>query len=187
MDFTKITAAALCVVQLGLISPSFADTTKPSSEFTLLKNVIALQGAGLSQSDLQTRLGSVLTQYDQTANPEGQIDRLQTAMIELGVYTPDQASAFVTEAKEATQSGADLSKVLAMTMSNAPAGAQFSFCALGGGLLAAVGTVVVFVGVLAKTIATQSYSPAPTDFIIAGSVTLAGAVTLIVVGANGNC
>ena len=57
-----------------------------------MKTSIALQGAGLSQQERITRLGSALTQYDQTASKTGQIERLQQAMVDLGVYTPDQAS-----------------------------------------------------------------------------------------------
>ena len=190
MNFKKFTAVVLCVSQLSLTLAASADTPKPSSEFILLKTAIALQGADLSQQDAVARLGSALTLYDQTAEKTGQIERLQQAMVDLGVYTPDQASDFVTGAQLAVSSGADLPTILSQTMTHAPAGAQFSGCILGGVLLAGVSLIVTFMGMLAVGLATDAGNAASvrSDAILGGGLGgLGGGAALIVAGAYGKC
>ena len=145
-QFHKLT---LSVGSLLLISsllssvPSFAET--PSPETTFLTQVIASSGENLSSSELQSRMQSVTKTYLESAPANGREDRLQTALVELRVMTPDQAlsfrSAMSANLREQMDSAAVYGAVQRV-LANMP-GAQFSsYCEtnlLAAGLVAVVG------------------------------------------------
>ena len=187
--FRTSTAIGLCVAQLslGFIS-SGALASTPSPEFTLLENVVALQAQDLPQQEVENRLNTLLTGYTSTANPEGRGERLQQAMVNLGVYTPAQAAAFIQEVKQTASSGADVNTALGELLSTPADGAQFSWCALGGGLLIGASAFVLLLGYALSGIGDSGGSTASNDrvYIIGGSGMAVG-VTLVVVGAAGHC
>lgn len=197
MKFNQAISMVLCLthLSLGLASAgAFAAETSAqtnsgkTAEFTLLENVIALQGQNLSDKDLQAQLGTVLTQYDAIAQKDGRAGRLGQAMVALGVYTPAQAQQFMTDVQSAASSSVDFQTVLGQALAKAPEGAQFSWCALGGGVLAGVSALVVFVGLIAEGFSVDSGGTSrPEAIMIGGAVSFAGGIALIVVGAKGDC
>lgn len=119
---------------------AFAGTpSQVTPEKILLKNVIALSGEGLSADQAQEQTVAVISNYEKTASQAGQLERLRDATVELGLYTPDQAQAFVENIHGSLQpvveagyaSAQDRNQALATALSQieAPKGAQFSACA----------------------------------------------------------
>lgn len=189
MRFKACTALVLCFSQivLGFQGPAGKAPAR-SAEFDLLENMIVLQGTVMSQDELKTRVTQLLNDYTKTAQSEGRLDRLQSAMVDLGVSTPAQASALIVDAREAAQKNADVSEALKIVLSRQTAGAQFSWCVLGGGVLLGVSAFVVFLGLAINGLADGSPS-----FILEnpvfdlGLAGVGGAIFLIVKGANGDC
>lgn len=190
MRFKKSAAIVLCITQLSFGFTSSGTQTSP--EFSLLQNVIALEGQNLSQDTMTARLGTVLTQYETASQNDGRADRLKQAMVSLGVYTADQADQFVTDAMEVAASAAnpsDTGAMLTTLMSRVPQGAQFSYCLLGGGFLTVFGGVALFVGLLAKglTVDGNGNQPLIDGILIGGGVGTAAGIGLVIGGATGGC
>lgn len=173
MSFNKIVSLVLIGSQMGLGTIAFgattATTTTATPEFTLLENVIALQGMNLSQSDMQTNVKNLLQDYSAKAQVTGQTDRMQAALVDLGVYTPAQAAGFASSAQAsaakitasnpgtndqaAVLMGAEINQLVGLH----PAGAQFSGCSianLGDGDVASAvlgaGAVTLIVGLVLR-------------------------------------
>ena len=121
---------------------------EPSAEFILLEKVIALQGQGLSQQNAQTQITGALKQYAATALPDSQNQRMQDALVRLGVYTTAQAQEFMAQAQGAVanlqQSGAE-NAILQVALKS-PKGAQFSFCSDSGDWLTFGGAFAILAG-----------------------------------------
>jgi hypothetical protein len=118
--FKKETGFKKCVCAVILISSLFSNYSfagGSSAEVTLLSNAIAIGGEGLSQTETQTLLAQAVHTYEETAPADGRADRLQNALSELNVMTPEQARDF--------RSSTDTSESLQSVLSNMP-GAQFS-------------------------------------------------------------
>jgi len=149
--FKKIISSVLIAGQLGFAGGAIASTnvtSAPTPELTLFSGSIALTGQGLSQQGMREQLSQLLADYNKTAQPEGQADRMEQALVALNVYTSDQAHQLTLEAMNSNvssaQSAADEMTQLA---SKYPAGAQFSSCTVGG-LLAGPGIAAAFAGAI---------------------------------------
>ena len=98
MWFKKLTSSLLItsLITSQMIVASYAGETTPakSPEFKFLKSVIALQGTNLTNDQYKARVQAAANTYITTARAEGQPDRMEGALIELGVYNPDQAKDF---------------------------------------------------------------------------------------------
>jgi hypothetical protein len=146
MKKSKLIALVLVGSQIIGVSV-FANTAvvpSISPELMLVQNVIALQGMTLSQDALQTQIASAMSDYLAQAPTEGQADRLSQALVDLKIYTPSQAQAFVAEAQSieakidanATSESslqAGLSQAVDQLSQLHPAGAEFSECSIGNG------------------------------------------------------
>jgi hypothetical protein len=143
MTFKKIISYMLITTQMGVTSMAFASAATSQAptatpEFQLLSSVIALQGQKLTQQQARVQLSADVNHYTGTAPTEGQQLRFQQALVDLGVYTSQQASSFVTSAsaqalklgaaqpgdKVSTQVASDLYQIASLH----PTGAQFSAC-----------------------------------------------------------
>ena len=113
---------------------------RQSPEFILLKNVISIQGEDLSPAQLQDQLKNTMARYFSVASRIGGLERMRQALVELGVYTPDQAAAFAADAQTAAAnvafahpstiegaSDALSSEIMQLTTLH-PLGAQFASC-----------------------------------------------------------
>ncbi|HUP55866.1 MAG TPA: hypothetical protein VM598_00325 [Bdellovibrionota bacterium] len=89
-----------CQLLLAPLSQSArADVPATGAERELLETVLTLKGLALSERELATRLPRVIERYKRVAPADGREARLQAALVELGVLTPQQARKFATEAK----------------------------------------------------------------------------------------
>ncbi len=154
MSPSKSVSVLMIASQLVMVSlASAAAPTAHTAEYGLLTHVLALQGQDLSTAQTQRQMSDVVSQYLGAASPEGQQQRLQEALVDLGVYTPSEAASFVTEAQQAGLKAANSSSFSTTLQTEItqlanlhPMGAQFSSCAVGGGLMV-VGTLGFLVGV----------------------------------------
>jgi len=138
---------------------AFADSsttaTALSPEVTLLQNVIALRGSNLNQDAVQQQMNQAVSNYVASAPQSGQQERMQQALVALGVYSPAQAETFTQEVQgaetrvEATNptSVQQLSNLMnqevAQLIDLRPSGAQFSMCSGDGvNIPSIIGTVV---------------------------------------------
>lgn len=153
----KMISLILITTQASFATLAWAD----NSETALLENVIALQGQKLSASEMTTQSQKILSNYLASANPEGAQQRLEQALVTLGIYTPAQAAAFSADAQSA---GARLSAakitdqqkrsaLFAQEISRVaemhPTGAQFSSCTLTKVVvIGAIGGSLVGIGAL---------------------------------------
>ena len=96
------TISLICVLtQLIGATGAFASTQNSNPEKDLLESVITLQGEKVSATQAQTELQNALKTYvaaTTTDAPEVRQQHLQGALVELGIYTPAQASQFVSQA-----------------------------------------------------------------------------------------
>ena len=76
---------------------------------------------------------------------------------------------------------------LSKMLSKAPEGAQFSYCALGGGILAGASAFVILLGLAVGSIGDSNVNVSVNPITIVGGVGFAGALTLIILGASGEC
>ena len=87
-------------ISAGLFSTgAFAAPTVASPEMTALEKLFALQGENLSTQQRNGQATAILAQYAATVPADGAEQRLQSALVQLGVFTSDQASAYLAEAK----------------------------------------------------------------------------------------
>lgn len=143
----------------AVADPIQADVAAPSPEFVLLQDTIALSGMTLSPSEENDQVNVVITRYLATAPTEGQAQRLQQALIDLNMTTPQEAAAIVTDAQSLN---ADLSanaplqqqndrithSIVQLVARHPFMGAQFSTaCEVGGAIgLSGLG-MIAFVGI----------------------------------------
>jgi hypothetical protein len=149
----------MCMVgaQLCLVANLSAHASEPvvNHERSLLETVITLKGLGLSERDLGQQVEAALAHYNSTAPTEGRNERLSAALVDLQVFTRQQAAKFSADARfaEASLAGAHVAndadavaavraqvELLSRLSLN---GAQFSSCTLGwtlsiGGVITAV-------------------------------------------------
>jgi hypothetical protein len=157
--FNKFISLCLIGIQLTLVtgvSGAQAADRSLSAELSLLETVLTLRGLGLQEQELNRQIGATLERYNRTAPAEGREERLQAALVEMQVLTPQQARGFGAEARaaQARLAGVDASvdrqtaalraqvELLSRISLN---GAQFSSCGLGAGLIIG-GVVSAFVG-----------------------------------------
>jgi hypothetical protein len=151
----KYIARLLIVSQLALAVPAPQSFAASPSEFTpestMLANVMALQGSGASDQINGAEMIDIVTQYMNTSKDDGREQRLQDALVQLSIFTPDQAKTFVGASHDAENAINTNSFDSKEEMRNAlvaevdkisnlnPAGAQFSLraCAPGGAILTA--------------------------------------------------
>lgn len=156
MSLKKSVSTLMIVSQLGLVSLASAATPAAhTAEYGLLQHVLALQGQDLSSDQNQKQVTEVVSQYLATASQAGQQERLQAALVDLGVYTPNEAASFVTESQQAglkvaasTSASATLETEITQLANLHPMGAQFSACGVGGTmmLLGSIGFLVAVAG-----------------------------------------
>jgi hypothetical protein len=163
MLFRKLVSIVLVFTQISFASLAFGDTSQDSGsaspEAVLLQNVIALQGMKLSQQQMDTQVGQAVSTYIATAPETGQQERFQQALVSLGIYTPAQATAFVTDAQASANrvaanadqinsvdqlSSAMQSEVTTLAQLH-PTGAQFSFCDMTTGAVLAMGGIFTMI------------------------------------------
>ena len=135
--FKKTVTSVLVVGQLifacgaiasGTESANSASITTP--ELVLFTSSIALAGEHLSAQDAQAQLSQLFSDYERSAQKEGQMERMEQAMVTMNIYTSDQAHQLTLDAQAATNSSEHqvASNEVADFLSNYPAGAQFSAC-----------------------------------------------------------
>ena len=160
----KMIAEILIASQMVLaVAAASADTPAPRAaatpEAALLLNVFALQGENLSSADAQTQMEAVVNTYLATAPATGSQERFQQALVDLGIYTPVQAQAFVKDAdaasarvlSEASVSSTPAQALLTSEMTEFAAlhlsGAQFSSCNEAASDVAMTGLITGLAGV----------------------------------------
>lgn len=157
--FKKFIAAALILSQssIAFADAGTATTAAHTPEYLMFHRALALQGQDFSDAEVQSRLNDSVLEYAKTADPQGQEQRIKQAFVDLGVYTPEQADAFVTDANtwapkiaSATSTEEQMqikaAAVKQLALAHPMAGAQFSGC---GDLVRAIGFVGVGFGLAA--------------------------------------
>jgi hypothetical protein len=100
----KIVSVALIGTQLSLLCPTaHAGAPGARAERELLETVLTLKGLALSENELARQLPQAVDRYLRSAAPEGREERLQVALVELGVLTRQQARRFAAESKAAQE------------------------------------------------------------------------------------
>lgn len=142
MRSSKALAFCLLACQFTGLS-AFADETDSSvsAEETLLIKAFELQGEGLSTADLLNAINASLSDYFAHASPDGQQERLEQALIDLRVYTPEQARFLIGDAQAGfdrltAQASSENRSTLQSSVTTEigrlvavhPTGAQFSGC-----------------------------------------------------------
>lgn len=162
--FNKIVSSVIITSQLAFAGGAWAAPAASTPEFKLLESSIALAGKGLSQDELNGRAAAAFANYEKIAQPDGQLDRMEQAMVDLNLYTPDQAHQLTLDARNfASQTRApDLQSAnqavaseMSLLVSRYPSGAQFSACELFG-TLAISGFVVGTAGGVVWSLGAQS-------------------------------
>ncbi len=116
-----------------------------SPEFVLLRGAIALEGTKLTQDEQRSRLNATLSRYLATALPDGQVERMSQALIDLNITTSDEATAVVADARNMSAGlTADISLqqqqeiltdgIVQLVAHHPLMGAQFSACDVGGAI-----------------------------------------------------
>jgi hypothetical protein len=87
---------AICMVgaQLSLVTSlpaAHASERASNAELRLLETVITLKGLGLKEKELTQQLEAALEQYNRNAPTEGRSERLESALVGMGVFTLSQA------------------------------------------------------------------------------------------------
>lgn len=159
--FKQIVSSALILSQAGFAASALAQPTAPTPEFRLVRESIALAGQGLSPEEMKARVAEAFASYRKSAEPEGQVGRMEQALIDLNVYTPERAHQIVSDAQVFSSSNRITDQTaateIALLSSQYPAGAQFSACNLswiigaGGGLTAIAGGFILGLGADANT------------------------------------
>jgi len=134
------------------ISAAQADPTV-SAEHSLVRNVLMLKSLALSDQDMKRQLESTIERYDAEAPAQGRTERLQEALVDLGMLTSQQARSYTSgvvaaDAAIAAQQIPNaqahqraLEAQLELFARINPVGAQFSMCT--------AGTIVTIGGVAA--------------------------------------
>jgi hypothetical protein len=148
--FKSTMSLALVASQLGMSAAAWGSPADaPTPETILLQNAMAIQGSALSSDVMQSQLQGVIADYASNSPDEGRSERLQTALVDMGIYTPDQAAALSLETQasaerlaadgssiEQEKLNAEMNQILQVQ----PKGAQFSACDFGQ-IFGAVGIV----------------------------------------------
>lgn len=125
-----------------------------SPEVTLLQNVIALRGSNLRTADIQQKMTDEVSAYVNSAPQEGQQERMEQALVALGVYTPAQAETFTQEVQDAEtrveatnpasvqQFSNLMNQEVAQLINLRPNGAQFTLCSDGINITPLIGMVI---------------------------------------------
>jgi len=156
----KVTSILMVCAQLCLVlqaRPSWADETG-SPEGSLVRTVLLLKSLDLSTKDLQKQMEAALKRYDSQAPAEGRTERLEAALVDLGILTPQQARSYTSGTRAADAAlaaqqlptpeaqGRALREQLDLFARINPVGAQFSSCT--AGYISVVGGIIaVMVGV----------------------------------------
>src|ERR1700722_18977578 len=104
MSLYRLISVSMIISQIGLVPlvraqvvPAQVEPTQVGATITttpeldLLRNVITLQGLKLTSDQFEKDVSDVVSQYLATAPSSGQQERLQQALVDLGVYTAEQA------------------------------------------------------------------------------------------------
>jgi hypothetical protein len=129
--------------------------TTATPEFKMLQGVVAMQGQTLSTDQSNAKVVGLVSNYMKSAPAAGQQERLQKALVDLGIYTDAQASAFIADSQKVSING---SAANASTMTNEitqlakmhPAGAQFDGCEVGA-IVGSAGVIALIVGAILRT------------------------------------
>ena len=136
------TISLICLFTQLVGIGAYAGSPTPTPEFTLLQQVIALQGESLSSKDIQSQISKISARYASASDMrDGEsIQRLQQAIVDMNLYTPAQAAEIASEMQTAAtqvsttnfangnaRSQAVLVEAQRIAASH-PAGAQFSAC-----------------------------------------------------------
>jgi len=168
LNWKKSVSVLLIGSQFGVAMSAFAAPTTATSvqvtpELTLVEGVVVLEGQKLSQDAETSQLRALVSQYSATTQADGQSERMQQALVTLGIYTPDQASKFVSDAQASTtkvvasahtsptQLNQTVSAEMVRLASLHPAGAEFSACSVTDAIdpapVALLGLLVGLIGV----------------------------------------
>src|SRR6185437_16619576 len=84
-----------------LITPAFAAPSMPtlahSAEWSLLVSANALSGEKIGEDERETELKNIVQEYENTAPQDGRQGRMEQALVDLHVVTPEQAHAAVEQ------------------------------------------------------------------------------------------
>jgi len=164
--FKSTMSLVLVASQFGLSAATWgAPSDAPTPETILLQNAMAIQGSALSSDVMQSQLKDVIADYASTAPTDGRSERLQSALVDMGIYTPDQVATLSQETQATAERLAGDDSSIQQEKLNAemnqilqiqPKGAQFSACDFGqyfgaagilaGPAIAAGGFVTLLVG-----------------------------------------
>jgi hypothetical protein len=140
-NFKRSVSLLLILSQSGFAASALA-ASKSSPELQLVVGVLAMRGEALSESDQQTEVSALLSQYMSNASADGQTERMQQALIDLHISNAAQASEFVSQvessATKITSNSSATQDELAKNISTEavrlanlnPSGAQFSGCVM---------------------------------------------------------
>jgi hypothetical protein len=164
---------AICTItilaQTGAMSAAtavLADTAVPeTAESNLVRTVLTLKGLDLPANEMKSQVDSAVKRYVDTSPSTGRAERLETALVDFEIMTPQQAKNFTSgvnaaDANVASQSiptpeayEAALKAQMELFAKVNPVGAQFSACTTAW-VLTAGGAIIAFVGA-----ALASYNP----------------------------
>ena len=168
MPAKKLLSTSLIISQIFMSWNAYAtpSSIEPSAEFTLLQSVLTMQGEDLSRTQMNSQVEQAISQYLNQAKLEGSQDRFEQALIQMGIYTPTQAQAFMSAAQtsvarvagESSTSTDQQAKLMTAEISQLsalrPEGAQFSACDLfnqnaliAAGVVEAAALSAFFIGV----------------------------------------
>lgn len=133
----KTTALLMCASLASQLA--FAGTPLSATpEKLLLEKVIAVSGEGLPADQVQRQTIALISAYEKSAPQSGQLDRLQQAMVDIGLYSQGQAQDFVQNLRDtlepaltanySSQEQQDQALVAAFSQIKSPQGAEFSSC-----------------------------------------------------------
>ena len=206
--FKKMVLSVLILAQLSfaggaLAAETAALPTATNPELTLFENSIAITGENLPRPEMQMRLAQAFSEYEKTADPAGQTERMEEALVALNLYTSQQAHQLAREAKtlsagatEANFSQTTSAEILRLA-SQYPAGAQFSACDLAMGLGIGAGFFGGIVGGIVWSVGAQAQDSNGNDVpdatevrvgeIITGAAVLAGVDAIVIWAFSNNC
>jgi len=126
----------LAVSQLGIGVRNGWAAEVVTPEIELVQNSIAVVGSNLSAQERQAELTQAVSDYNRTAQADGQLERMEQALVALKIYEPAQAHQLTLEAQGFASSSSEkttqtVDNEITLLASRYPSGAQFSGCSLG--------------------------------------------------------
>src|ERR1700722_1369480 len=102
MKTNKLVSWTLILSQVAFALAQSASADVRTPEAQLLKRAIAIQGQALGATEAQTEMKNIVDAYMATAPVDGQNERMEQALVDLKMYTANQAHSFMADANAAT-------------------------------------------------------------------------------------